>query len=104
MEVALLLGLVALLGIGFVLAALAFTMASNLARESAVPPWPRRLMAGGVFLAAMCSLLILIAPGSAPWWDYSPADYATRLLIALAGGVLALLAIGLAKVGSRSTM
>jgi hypothetical protein len=102
MEVALLLGYVAVLSIGFVLVALAFTLANNLTRQTAVSPLPRWFMASGAYLAAVSSLLILLVPGMVPWWDSSPSDYANRLLIALGGGILALVAIGLANIGGRN--
>ncbi len=54
-------------------------------------------MARGDFLAAASSLLICRARGGAVV-DYSASDHANRMLIALAGGILAMLAIGLAKI------
>jgi hypothetical protein len=102
MEIALLLGLVAVTGISLVLVVHAFTLAKNLATRPAMSPAPRWFLAGGAFVAAAVALLFLIGPGFVPWWTYAPSDDAHRILLALGGGALALLAIGLAKFGNRN--
>lgn len=76
MELSLLIILLALDFVGFGLMVGAFLLCKRF-------PVSLRLIKVGAYLAAGASLGIIFIPGAVPWWDYTPAEYWSRVVCCL---------------------